>query len=96
MKTTNPDKGALAGLVHNSQATIHNLAEHVRSTADKPRRLLDTKRRNDLLRELGQLHYDAHHSGTAPDQSSIDRLIAQLETERDNHTEHHDSGNGDQ
>lgn len=78
MKTTNTN-GPLAGLVHSSQEVIHNLTDHVRATADRPRRLLDTRHRNDLLRELGQLHYDAHHTGDQPDQKSIDRLTAQLD-----------------
>ena len=80
MKTVNTSNGHLAELVTNSQATIHNLTEHMRSTAEKPRRILDTRRRNDVLRELGQLHYDSHHTGAAPHQPSIDRLIAKLDS----------------
>ncbi len=96
MKTANPSNGSLAGLVHNGQATMHNLSEHVRSTAEKPRRLLDTRRRNDLLRELGQLHYDAHHTGTAIRQGAVGRLLEQLETEPRDHSEDHESANGDE
>ena len=94
MKTANPSSGPLAGLVHNSQTTIHNLSEHVRSTAEKPRRLLDTRRRNDLLRELGQLYYDAHHSGAAVRQGAVDRLLAQLETEPRNDSEDRETADG--
>ena len=93
MKTANPSNGPLAGLVHNSQTTMHNLSEHVRSTAEKPRRLLDARRRNDLLRELGQLHFDAHHTGAAVRQGAVDRLLEQLETEPRNHSEDHQSAN---
>jgi len=94
MKTANPSSGPLAGLVHNSQTTIHNLSEHVRSTAEKPRRLLDARRRNDLLRELGQLHFDAHHSGAAVRQGAVDRLLEQLETDPRDHSEDHESADG--
>ena len=96
MKTANPSSGPLAGLVHNSQTTIHNLSEHVRSTAEKPRRLLDARRRNDLLRELGQLHYEAHHTGTAVRQGAVDRLLEQLEADPRDHSEDDDSANDDE
>lgn len=96
MKTANPSNGSLSGLVHNSQATIHNLSEHVRSTADKPRRLLDTRKRNDLLRELGRLYFDAHNAGADVRQSAVDRLFAQLETEPRNHSEDHESADGNE
>ena len=96
MKTANPSSGPLAGLVHNSQTTIHNLSEHVRSTAEKPRRLLDARRRNDLLRELGQLHYEAHHTGTAVRQGAVDRLLEQLEADPRDHSEDDDTANDDE
>ena len=96
MKTkTDSNNSPLAGLVNNSQDVIHNLTEHVRATAGRSRRLLDAKHRNDLLRELGQLHYDAHQAGDEPDQESVDRLVAQLENYPRDDAEHDTAGDGD-
>ncbi len=81
MKTTNRSAGHLTELVHSSQATMHNFSDRVRVTAEKPRRFLDSRRRNEILRDLGQLHYDAHQTGNAPHPKSVNRLIAQLDHE---------------
>lgn len=96
MKTRTDNNGPLAGLVHSSQEVIHNLADQVRTTATKPRRLLDSRHRNDLLRELGQLHYDAHRTGQGPDQPSLDRLIENLDADRHDDEEHDEADNGHQ
>jgi len=79
--TTATKTGQWTGVVHSGQEIIHNLGEHVHATASKPRELIHRRRRHELLRELGQLHFDAHASGDEPDQGAIDRLIMQLEAD---------------
>ena len=87
MKTTTPTKSPLTELVQSGQEAIHNLGDHVRTTADKSRQLMNRRHRNELLRDLGQLHYDAHLSGDEPNRESINRIIALLDTDPGNDEE---------
>ncbi len=93
MKTATKDTSPLAGIVHSSREVIHNLAGQVRTSAAKPGRLLDSRHHNELLRQLGQLHYEAHRTEQVPNQTSIDQLTQKLDANRDNDDETSEADN---
>jgi len=76
MNTTMPKASELT---HRAEAAMRGINDRVRSAPQRGRELLHSRRHNALLRELGQLYYDAYLDETDVDASERDRILADLD-----------------
>jgi len=69
-----------ASVPHNrTEAAIRELNDRLRTAPQRGRELFRTRRHRSLLRELGQLHYDAHRDRCEVDRPSIESILAELD-----------------
>ena len=66
-------------LTNRVQTATNRLTDQARRLPELRQELLNSRRHNALLRDIGGLHYDAHRNNTPVDQADIDDIIAELD-----------------